>query len=145
MNRHCSSTVEPGARLVVAIAPELTIGLVRPSPLRSIAVERVERQAGRVDAEAPARGLRAQNLADEREHERLRHAHDRERMIGVAARVSRAVDADHAEAEEIGLNVGQRRIDVGVRCRRGSSLKRSCACDTTVRTTSGDGRRPVET
>jgi hypothetical protein len=37
MNRHLSSTVLPGTRLVVAIAPAFTIGLVRPSGLRSIA------------------------------------------------------------------------------------------------------------
>ena len=32
-----SSTLSPGSRLVVAIAPELTIGLVLPSSLRSTA------------------------------------------------------------------------------------------------------------
>jgi hypothetical protein len=32
-----SSSVDPGARLVAAIAPELTIGFVRPSSLRSTA------------------------------------------------------------------------------------------------------------
>src|SRR5262245_46559367 len=37
MNRHLSSTVPPGTRLVVAIAPAFTIGLVRPSALRSMA------------------------------------------------------------------------------------------------------------
>ena len=37
MNVHLSSRVEPGARLVVAIAPEFTIGFVRPSSLRSTA------------------------------------------------------------------------------------------------------------
>ena len=37
-NSHFASAVAPGTRLVAAIAPGLTIGFVRPSPLRSIAV-----------------------------------------------------------------------------------------------------------
>src|SRR5262245_43346481 len=36
-NCHLASSDWPGARLVVAIAPELTMGLVRPSPLCSMA------------------------------------------------------------------------------------------------------------
>jgi len=36
MNLHLSSRLAPGTRLVVAIAPEFTIGFVRPSGLRSI-------------------------------------------------------------------------------------------------------------
>src|SRR5271167_2991297 len=37
MNAHFSSGVEPGTRLVAAIAPGFTIGFVRPSSLRSTA------------------------------------------------------------------------------------------------------------
>ena len=37
MNPHRSSAVAPGTRLVVMIAPGLTIGFVRPSALASIA------------------------------------------------------------------------------------------------------------
>ena len=36
--RHFSSAVRPGARLVVAMAPELTIGLVSPSVASSTAI-----------------------------------------------------------------------------------------------------------
>ena len=36
MNCHFSSRFAPGTRLVVAIAPEFTIGLVRPSSPRSM-------------------------------------------------------------------------------------------------------------
>ena len=36
MNFHLASTVAPGTRLVVAIAPALTIGFVRPLGLRSM-------------------------------------------------------------------------------------------------------------
>jgi hypothetical protein len=35
MNRHFSAKFSPGAKLVVAIAPEFTMGLVRPSSPRS--------------------------------------------------------------------------------------------------------------
>ena len=87
MNRHLASAVAPGTRLVVAIAPAFTIGFVRPSALRSIGRERVERQPGGVHAELLARLLRAERLADQREHERLGHAHDRELVVGVADRV----------------------------------------------------------
>ena len=37
MNRHFASTVSPGVRLVVAIAPAFTSGFVLPSALRSTA------------------------------------------------------------------------------------------------------------
>ena len=145
MNRHCSSTVEPGARLVAAIAPGLTIGLVRPSPLRSIASSELN---GRPVALTPTRRRAAsgprtsQTSANTNGFDTLMIEN---RMIGVAARVSRAVDPDHAEAEEIGVNVGQRRIDVGVRAvavRRGSA---HALATPALLTTSGDGRRPVET
>ena len=36
MNFHLASMVAPGTRLVVAIAPAFTIGLVRPSAVRSM-------------------------------------------------------------------------------------------------------------
>ena len=52
MNRHLSSSVEPGARLVVAIAPELTIGFVWPFSLRSTAVRELN---GRPVALTPRR------------------------------------------------------------------------------------------
>src|SRR5215475_13776436 len=47
MNFHLASTVVPGTRLVVAMAPAFTIGLVRPSTLRAPALESLK---GRVDA-----------------------------------------------------------------------------------------------
>ena len=72
----------------------------------------IERQAGRVDAQAPPRLVRAERLQHKREHERLRHAHDRERNVPVAAPIGCAADADHAKAEEILRDVGERGIDV---------------------------------
>ena len=38
MKRHLASAVSPGARLVVAMAPAFTIGLVSPSAVRSTAI-----------------------------------------------------------------------------------------------------------
>ena len=59
MNCHLASAVAPGTRLVVAIAPAFTIGFVRPSGLRSIAGEGIERQPGAVRPELLTRLLRA--------------------------------------------------------------------------------------
>src|SRR6516165_6912598 len=42
MKSHFASADAPGARLVVAIAPAFTIGLVRPSPLRSTAASELK-------------------------------------------------------------------------------------------------------
>ena len=49
--------------------------------------QRVERQPSRINAQSPARSVRAQDLQDQCEHKRLRHAHDRERNVPIAARV----------------------------------------------------------
>ena len=42
MKRHFAATLSPGARPVVAIAPALTIGFVRPSASRSIPVSELK-------------------------------------------------------------------------------------------------------
>ena len=81
MNRHFSSTLAPGTRLVVAIAPEFTIGFVRPSSLCSIAVSELN---GRPVPLTPTRSRSssgAEDVADEGEDERLDHAHDRELVL----------------------------------------------------------------
>jgi hypothetical protein len=46
--------------------------------------------------------VRPQDVADERERERLGDAHDRERDLGVADRVHAPLDRGHADAEERG-------------------------------------------
>jgi hypothetical protein len=51
---HLASTPVPGARLAVAIAPALTIGLVRPSGPRSTAASELK---GSPVALAPSRSL----------------------------------------------------------------------------------------
>ena len=86
----------------MAIAPELTIGFVRPSALRSTAASELNGSPGAVDADAASRASSApEPLADEREHERLGHAHDRELVLGVAGGVHRAAGADDADAEQV--------------------------------------------
>ena len=69
----------------MAIAPEFTIGFVRP-PTSFDRLQRIERQAGGVDADLLAQLFRAQHLAHQGEDERLGDAHDRELVLGVAGR-----------------------------------------------------------
>jgi hypothetical protein len=73
--------------------------------------ERIEWHSGGVRAELLARLFRAHLLTDEREHERLGHAHDREFVIGVAGGIDVAADADHAHAEQFAPRPGQRRVN----------------------------------
>ena len=143
MNFHLASAVAPGTRLVVAIAPALTIGFVRPSALRSIAASELNGKPGGVRAELLARLLRADRLADQREHERLRHAHDREFVFGVAGRVNVAAGADHADAEQLARHPRQRRIDL--RVSPSVRLEALVRLFTSACTMSGAGRWPVET
>ena len=112
MKRHFSSASAPGTRLVTAIAPGFTIGLVRPSPLRSTAVDRVERQPGGVHADQPPQLLPAELLADEGVDERLRDAHDRQLRLDVADGVEAAADAGDADPEESFRHLRQRRVDL---------------------------------
>ena len=115
MNFHFASAVAPGTRLVVAIAPAFTIGFVRPSGLRSTPASELN---GRPVAFAPSfwRACSApMSLANQGEDERLRHAHDREFMLGRAHGVNGAVGADHANAEQIARYFGQGRIDLRIR------------------------------
>ena len=87
MNVHSRRATRPATRLVVAIAPGLTIGFVRPSALRSTAATRVERQAGGVDADACPRLLGAERLSQTRANTNgLDDAHDRELDVRVAGR-----------------------------------------------------------
>ena len=112
---HFASAVSPGTRLVVAIAPALTIGLVRPSPLRSTAASELK---GRPVALAPsfaARRFRADRLTDQREDEGLGHAHDREFVVGVADREDLAAGPGHADAEQAARHPSQGRIDLRIR------------------------------
>jgi hypothetical protein len=71
--------------------------------------------AGRVNADALADDLGPQRVADQREDEGLREAHDSEKDIPIAGGMHRAIGTDHTEAELIGRDAGERGIDVGDR------------------------------
>ena len=76
--------------------------------------ERVEREPGGVHPEPAARLLVAERLTDQREHERLGDAHDRELVLGVPDRVDVAAGADHADAEQLARHPRQGRVDLGI-------------------------------
>ena len=69
---------------MVAIAPGFTIGFVRPSSRRSIAATALNGRPVAFDAHLRSRLGEADRVADEREHEWLGDAHDRELDLGVA-------------------------------------------------------------
>jgi hypothetical protein len=73
--------------------------------------QRVERQPGAVDPDALAQRLGTEELADEREHERLGHAHDRELAVDVAGAEHAPAHAHEADAEQVGRHLGERRVD----------------------------------
>ena len=76
--------------------------------------EGIEGQSSGVCAELVARLFRTDRFANQREHERLRHAHDREFVVGVSGRVDASACPDNADAEQIAGDPGERRIDLGV-------------------------------
>jgi len=106
MNLHLASTVAPAARLVVASAPSVHAAFDRG--------QRIERQPGAVYAEPLAGLLGADRLTDQREHEGLGDAHDRERVVRVPDGMHITVGTDHAHAEQIAGRLGERRVDIRV-------------------------------
>jgi hypothetical protein len=90
------------------------MGFVRPSALRSTADSELNGSPVLFAPRLLTRLLGADRLADHREHERLRHAHDREGVVRVAGRVHLAGGADHAHAEQPGRHRGQGRIDLRI-------------------------------
>ena len=79
--------------------------------------QRVEWQSRAVHADPLPHLLGPQQVARESEHERLGDAHDREVDLAVAGRVHAAAHADDTDAEELGRDLRERRIDV----RRGAA------------------------
>ena len=74
--------------------------------------ERVEREPGGVHADAGADLVRAEGAAGEGEHERLGHAHDRERHAAVPCDVDRARHPHDGDAEAVRVRDAQCRVDV---------------------------------
>ncbi len=114
MNLHLASASAPGTRLVVAIAPAFTIGFVRPSSRCSIAASELNGSPVPFTPSFVARCFRAEHVADQREDERLGHAHDRELVLRVAGAIDVAAGPDDADAEQIARHRCQRRIDLRV-------------------------------
>ena len=86
------------------------MGFVRPSADRSTAESELNGSPVLLTPSRSRAVVRADQLAHQREHERLRDAHDRELVVGVPGRKRRARGSDHAHAEEVGGNAGQRGI-----------------------------------
>ena len=107
------AAVSPGARLVVASAPALTIGFIGLPPLSSIATTELNARpvlftpTSSSSASGPsASQTRANTNA-------LETRLDRELVQRVADAVRGPVDRDHAQAESAGSAVGQHRDVVG--------------------------------
>ncbi len=74
--------------------------------------QRVEREACAVGTKQAAGLVRPQALADEREDERLRNAHDRELDLRIPDREDGAVRRHDADAEQVRRHPRERRIDL---------------------------------
>lgn len=73
----------------------------------------VERQAGGAGADQPPGFVTAEGVTDQRVHKRLGHAHDRERVVGVADGDHPPVDCDQRDPEQRPRHCGERGIHLG--------------------------------
>ena len=104
------SAVTPGTRLVVAIAPAFTIGLVGPrGPARRR--EGVEREAGALTPVRAAPPLCRSSRTPARRRTAC-DAHDRELDLRVSHAVDAAACAHDADPEELGRYLSERRVDL---------------------------------
>ena len=144
MNRHWSSAVAPGARLVAAIAPAFTIGFVLPSPLASTAANELNGSPVLFTPSRPRTSSgpsASQTSAKTNGLETLMIENSTSAsptVVDVAAR------GDDADAEQVGRHAGERGIDRRARA-VGVRAKRACASARSSRTRSAGGRCPVET
>ena len=113
MTPQLSSIVPPGRRLVAAIAPEFTIGFVRP--LSPSSRPQYNELNARPCAFTPTLRplLRPEGVADEAKDERLRDAHDRELDVGVAYSKDPPVGTSTTQIpKRPGGRSGERRVDL---------------------------------
>ena len=96
---------------MAAIAPALTMGLVRPSGLRSMASSELKGRPVLFAPEPVVCGVRPDGVADEGEDERLGDAHDRELVGGVADVEDVPGDAGNAEAEQVRRDARESGVD----------------------------------
>jgi hypothetical protein len=69
---------------------------------------------GGVRAEPLPGLLRAYDLANQSEYERLGHAHDRELVLGIAYGVNRAVGTHHANTKHLARHSSQGWVDLRI-------------------------------
>src|SRR5215212_2464910 len=112
MKPHFCSVVSPGAMLVVAIAPKLTIGLVLPSGRSSIAATELNFLPVALRPTKLGNRVRGVDAAHQREHKGLRHAHDRELHVRITSLGSKSSSIGHADAEPVGIDRGERGVHV---------------------------------
>ena len=122
-------------RSAVAIAPGVHERIERPVRL-FVEHDRVERLAGRLDADFLEHRFAAMVFERQAEHERLRHRLNAEQLLVIADVEDLAVDGDDGNAEPI--RVGQRQLgnvvgDFAVVARRGTWRAAPAACCETAR------------
>ena len=106
--------------LVAEIAPGLTSGFISGAPVPTTVLhafdrdDRVEARAGRVDADPLLDRLEALLLDDLRHREDLRDRLDRDLGLDVAGGVDLAVGGHQRDAEQVRIDLGERRNVVGV-------------------------------
>ena len=83
-------------------------------------------------------------LADQREDKRLRHAHDREFIVGIAGGIDIAAGTDDTYAEQFARHAGQGWIDLRILALVVGLVPRMCASVTKAVTISGVGKLPVD-
>ena len=117
---HTASALAPVTMLVAEMAPGLTSGFISGAPVPTTVRtafdgdDRVEARAGRVDADLLLDRLEPLLLDDLRHREDLRDRLDRDLGLHVAGGVDLAVGGHHGDAEQVRVDLGQRRDVVGV-------------------------------
>ena len=107
MNSHLASLVAPGTRLVVAIAPALTIGFMVRSLFNSMAMTELKASPVAFTPSSRCGLLVADGVAHQREDERLGDALDGEAMIRIADREAPTAHTEDAHPEERRIGIGK--------------------------------------
>ena len=117
---HTASALAPVTMLVAVIAPGLTSGFISGAPVPTTFLhrldrdDRVEARAGGVDADPLFDRLEPLFLDDLGHREHLGDRLDRDFGLEVAGGVDLAVGGDQRDAEQIRVDLGERRNVVGV-------------------------------
>ena len=115
-----ASELAPVTMLVAEIAPGLTSGFISGAPVPTTVLDAfdgddgVEPRAGRVDADPLLDRVEALLLDDLRHREDLGDRLNRDLGLDVAGGVDLAVHRDQRDAEQVRIDLGERRDVVGV-------------------------------